>query len=105
MHATGINVSGKFLGPETNECQKLLQTVSKFQQMIEKNIASQTNDYQLGPIAEKALVFARPYKTATNETHLQVFNISLNDKIELYWKNSLNKIYRNQYLKSIRKLV
>lgn len=105
MHATGINVSGKYLGPETNECQKILETVSKFQQMIAKNITTQTNDYQLGPIAEKALLLARPYKTATNETHLHVYDISLNNKIELYWKNSLNKIYKNQYLKSIRKLV
>lgn len=105
MHKIGINVSGKFLHPKTNECQKILQTVSRFQKMIEKNIVEHTNDYQLGPVAQKALVLARPYKTASNETHLHVYDISLNDNIELYWKNSLNKVYRNQYLKSNRKLV
>ena len=105
MRKTGINISGKYLDPETNECQKILETVSKFQHMIEKNIAKQAIDFQLGPIAEKALLCARPYKTATNETCLYVYDISLNDKIELYWKNSLNKLYRNQYLKRNRKLV
>lgn len=100
-----MNVRGKYLDPKTNECQNILETVSRFQKMIEKNIVEQTNDYQLGPVAQKALVLARPYKTASNETQLHIYEISLNDNIELYWKNSLNKVYRNQYLKSNRKLV
>lgn len=99
MHETGINVNGLYLDPKTKECQKILESVSNFQLMIGKNINKQKHDYQLGPIAEKALVLARPYKTATGDTELHIYDISLNDKIELYWKCSLSKIYNNQYLK------
>ncbi|CAO1356757.1 unnamed protein product [Diamesa serratosioi] len=99
LRETGINVNGKYLDPQTKECQKVLQSVQRFQLMIHKNIDKQKHDYHLGPIAEKALLLARPYKTQTGETQLYIYDISLNDKIELYWKRSLSKIYNNQYLK------
>lgn len=95
MQNTGINVHGKYLAPETDQCQKILETISIMHQMIANNIAANSEDYQLGEQAEKALVLGSPFKTSTNETQLRIWEFTLDDKIELYWKNSLGKITGN----------
>lgn len=96
MQNTGINVSGKYLAPETDQCQKILETISNMHQMIANNIAVNSIDYHLGEQAEKALVLGSTFQTSTNEIKLRIWEFSLNDKIEHYWKNSLGKIYRKQ---------
>jgi hypothetical protein len=96
---TGININGKFIPPQSEECKSVLKHISIVQNMTFENIRRQRKKFELGPLSEKALVLGSLYKVSTQEVHVNVIDITLNDKLELAWKRQLNNLYTKQYLK------
>ncbi|CRL00293.1 CLUMA_CG013566, isoform A [Clunio marinus] len=94
----GINLKGTFHSPDSSECQEILQNISDLNSMTSSNIEHMRKVYQLGPIQQKALILATLYKTDENNVQLNMLDMSLNDRIELLWKQQLNRLYRKEYL-------
>lgn len=68
--------------------------------MTFKNLRKKRKTFELGPISEKALILASLYTSQpSKEVHLNVIDISLDDKLELAWKRQLNNLYSRHYLK------
>ncbi len=95
---TGINVNGRFYPPESEESQYVFSSVSNLQQMIQKNLHQLHRKYQQGPLKQKVLMHAKPFKFH-NTIRLYIIDFWENDKMELSWKRNLSKFYRNFYLK------
>lgn len=99
MQEIGVNVKGTYFPPDSKECQKILQSVSVLHNVVMRNIRRQKKEFQLGPIQEKALILASLYFNNENKIQLHIIDMSLDDKIELAWKQQLNKLYLKEYLK------
>lgn len=97
-----MNIHGRFFPPESNECKSVFKSILVLQNMIHRNLQLQNKEFHLGPIPEKTLILGFPYFNKSNEVQLNVIDISLNDKIELAWKQQLNRIYTNEYLKQTK---
>lgn len=97
---TGTNIYGRFLPPDSTENLKILKNVTVLHNAISKNIKHQRKSFELGPVNEKALVFGWLYLDKEQEVQLGIVDLWLNDKIEGAFKQHLNKIYMNQYLKT-----
>lgn len=95
----GLNIRGKFLPPDSVECQSLIKSAAVVQSMTEHNIQHQSKEFPLGPIPEKVQIHGFPYKVGSDQIQLHVVAINRDDKIELAWKRELNRVYENVYLK------
>lgn len=96
----GINIKGKFYPPNSSQCQAILRSCSILHNLIAENISAMRKDFQLGPLAKKALVLGNLYTSNKNgKIQMNIIDISLNDKIELAWKRQLNKLYLKEYTK------
>lgn len=94
----GINVGGKFHRPESEMNLSIMKNLSILQAATVRNVREQSMSFLLGPIKQKALIQATPYKNNKNEVQLSIIEISLDDEIELAFKRQLNKLYLKEYL-------
>lgn len=98
--STGTNIHGQFLPPDSKENLSILKNIAILHNAVSKNIRHQRKKFELGPVNEKALISAWLYLDKDQEVQLGIFDLWLNDEIELGWKQHLNKIYINEYLKT-----
>lgn len=98
----GLNIRGNFLPPESDACQAAFKSIEVLHNIIHRNLQLQRKEFQLGPIPKKTLILGFPYVNLSKQVQLHVVDISLNDKIELAWKQQLNRIYMKDYLKQAK---
>lgn len=98
--ATGINIRGNFLPPDSIENLTILKNIAILHDETSKNIRQQRKSFELGPVNEKALVFGWLYLDKQQDVQLGIIDLWVNDQIEVAWKQHINRIYTNQFLKN-----
>jgi len=95
---TGIKLNGQYYPSESEECQTVISNLKKLQLMVEKNLKSSERKFSLGPLKQKALIYGSPIKRY-DSIRLNIFDISLDDELDLVWKQNINRLYSEVYFK------
>lgn len=95
---TGIKLNGQYYPSESEECQSVISNLKKLQIMVEKNLKSSERKFQLGALKQKALVYGTPIMRY-DSIRLNIFDISLDDELDLVWKQNINRLYSEMYFK------